>query len=153
MKGGIMPKEITKWDPFRDFSTLRSEMERVFDSMLGRYPRERVEGLWAPLVDVEETKDNIVARIELPGMKKEDIKVTLVNNMLTVSGERKHQVEEKGKTYYRIERAYGKFQRTVELPTEVLGDKAKATYKDGILELVIPKSEKAKEKEIAIEVS
>ncbi len=148
-----MPKEITKWDPFREFSTLRSEMERVFDSMLGRYPRERVEGLWAPLVDVEETKDNIIARIELPGMKKEDIKVTLMNNMLTISGERKHEAEEKGKTYYRIERAYGRFQRTIELPTDVMSDKAKATYKDGILELVIPKSEKAKEKEIAIEVS
>lgn len=148
-----MPKDITKWDPFREFSTLRSEMERVFDSMLGRYPRERVEGLWAPLVDVEETKDNIIARIELPGMKKEEIKVTLMNNMLTISGERKHEAEEKGKTYYRIERAYGKFQRTIELPTEVMSDKAKATYKDGILELVVPKSEKAKEKEIAIEVS
>jgi len=148
-----MPKDITKWDPFREFSSLRSEMERVFDSMLGRYPRERVEGLWTPLVDVEETKDNIVARIELPGMKKEDIKVTLMNNMLTISGERKHEAEEKGKTYYRIERTYGKFQRTIELPTEVMTDKAKAIYKDGILELVIPKSEKAKEKEVAIEVS
>jgi HSP20 family protein len=148
-----MAKEITKWDPLRDFSSLRNEMERVFDRMLGHYPRERVEGLWAPLVDVEETKDNIVARVELPGMKKEDIKVTLTNNMLTISGERKHQTEEKSKTYYRIERSYGKFQRTVELPSEVVADKAKANYKDGILELVIPKSEKAKEKEIAIEVS
>ena len=148
-----MPKDITKWDPFREFSTLRNEMERVFDSMLGRYPRERVEGLWAPLVDVEETKDNIIARIELPGMKKEDIKVTLMNNILTISGERKHEAEEKGKTYYRIERAYGRFQRTIELPTDVTSDKAKASYKDGILELVVPKSEKAKEKEIAIDVS
>lgn len=148
-----MPKDITKWDPFREFSTLRSEMERVFDSMLGRYPRERIEGLWAPLVDVEETKDNIIARIELPGMRKEDIKVTLMNNMLTISGERKHEAEEKGKTYYRIERAYGRFQRTIELPTDVMSDKAKASYKDGILELIVPKSEKAKEKEIAIDVS
>ncbi len=148
-----MPKEIAKWDPFRDFSLLRSEMDRLFDTMLGRYPRERAEGLWSPLVDVEETKDNIIARVELPGMKKDEIKVTLINNMLTVSGERKHASEEKGKTYYRIERAYGKFQRTVELPTEVVAEKAKATYKDGILELVIPKSEKAKEKEIAIEVT
>jgi HSP20 family protein len=148
-----MAKEITKWDPLRDFSNLRSEMERVFDTMLGRYPRERVEGLWAPLVDVEETKDNVIARIELPGIKKEDIKVSLHNNILTISGERKHQTEEKSKTYYRIERSYGKFQRTVELPSEVVADKAKANYKDGMLELVNSKSEKAKEKEIAIEVS
>jgi HSP20 family protein len=148
-----MPKDITKWDPFREFSTLRNEMERVFDSMLGRYPRDRVEGLWAPLVDVEETKDNIIARIELPGMKKEDIKVTLMNNILTISGERKHEAEEKGKTYYRIERTYGRFQRTIELPADVLSEKAKASYKDGILEMVVPKSEKAKEKEIAIDVS
>lgn len=148
-----MPKDITKWDPFREFAALRTEMERLFDSMLGRYPRERVEGLWAPLVDVEETKDNVVVRVELPGMKKDDIKVTLMNNVLTVSGERKHASEEKGRTYYRIERSYGKFQRTLELPSEVVADKAKATYKDGILEMVIPKTEKAKEKEIAIEVS
>lgn len=148
-----MPKDLAKWDPFRDVFSLRTEMDRFFDTMLGRYPRERVEGLWAPLVDVEETKNNVIARIELPGMKKEDIKVTLMNNMLTISGERKHEIEEKGKTYYRIERAYGQFQRTIELPTDVLADKAKATYKDGILELVIPKSEKAKEKEIAIEVN
>ena len=148
-----MPKEITKWDPFRDVFSLRTEMDRFFETMLGRYPRERGEGLWAPLVDVEETKDNVIARIELPGLKKEDIKVTIKNNMLTISGERKHETEEKGKTYYRIERAYGQFQRTIELPTDVLADKAKATYKDGILELVIPKSEKAKEKEIAIEVN
>ena len=148
-----MPKDITKWDPFRDVFSIRTEMDRLFDTMLGRYPRERVEGLWAPLVDVEETNDNVIARIELPGMKKEDIKVTLINTRLTISGERKHETEEKDKTYYRIERAYGQFQRTIELPAEVLADKAKATYKDGILELVIPKSEKAKEKEIAIEVN
>ena len=148
-----MPKEMSKWDPFREFSLLRTEMDRLFDSMLGRYPRERIEGLWTPLLDLEETKDSVIARVELPGMKKEDIKISVVNNVLTISGERRHQTEEKGKTYYRIERSYGKFQRAIELPSEVIADKAKASYKDGILELVMPKSEKAKEKEIAIEVT
>ena len=83
-------------------------------------------------------------------MKKEDIKISVSGDELCISGERKHEAEDKGKTFHRIERAYGKFQRSLVLPADVQGDKAKAAYKDGVLELTLPKSEKAKSHEIAI---
>lgn len=145
-----MAKHITTWDPFREVSSIRDELDRFFDSVFGRFPRERGETFWAPPIDIEETEDAIVIRAELPGMNKEDIKVNLSGDTLTISGERKQETEKKGRTYYRIERAYGKFQRTITLPAEVEGEKAKASYKAGVLELVLPKSEKAKAKEITI---
>ncbi len=145
-----MAKHLTTWDPFREMVSLRDELDRLFDSVFGRLPRERAETYWAPPLDIEENDDSIVVRVELPGMNKEDIKVSLSGDTLTISGERKQESERKGKTYYRVERAYGKFQRTVTLPAEVEGDKAKASYKAGVLELVLPKSEKSKAKEITI---
>ncbi len=145
-----MAKHITTWDPFREVSSIRDELDRFFDSLFGRFPRERGETFWAPPIDIEETDEAIVIRAELPGMNKEDIKVNLSGDTLTISGERKQEAEKKGRTYYRIERAYGKFQRTITLPAEVEGEKAKASYKAGVLELVLPKSEKAKAKEITI---
>ncbi len=145
-----MAKHLTTWDPFREMVSLRDELDRLFDSVFGRLPRERGETYWAPPMDIEETDDAVIVRAELPGMSKDDIKISLSGDTLTISGERKQESEKKGKTYYRIERAYGKFQRTVTLPTEVEGDKAKATYRAGVLELVLPKSEKSKAKEISI---
>ncbi len=145
-----MAKHLTSWDPFREMVSLRDELDRLFDSVFGRLPRERGETYWAPPVDIEETEDAIIVRAELPGMNKDDIKVSLSGDTLTIAGERKMESEKKGKTYYRIERAYGKFQRTVTLPAEVESDKAKASYKAGVLELVFPKSEKSKAKEITI---
>jgi HSP20 family protein len=146
-----MLKNLTIWDPLREVTSLRDDMDRFFDSMLGRWPRERPEPIWAPALDIEETKDDIVVKAELPGMRKEDIKITLSGDTLTITGERRHETEEKGKTFYRIERAYGKFQRTVVLPSEVDGSKVKAAYKAGILELVMPKSEREKAREIQIQ--
>lgn len=145
-----MAKHLTTWDPFREMVSLRDELDRFFDSVFGRLPRERGEAYWAPPLDIEETEDAIVVRAELPGMNKDDIKVSLSGDTLTISGERKMESEKKTKTYYRQERVYGKFQRTITLPAEVEGDKAKASYKSGILELVFPKSEKSKAKEITI---
>lgn len=145
-----MAKHLSTWDPFREMVSLRDELDRLFDSVFGRFPRERGEIYWAPPLDIEEIGEAVVVRVELPGMNKEDIKISLSGDTLTISGERKQEIEKKGKTYYRTERAYGKFQRTVTLPTEVEGDKAKATYRAGVLELVLPKSEKAKAKEISI---
>jgi HSP20 family protein len=145
-----MAKHLTTWDPFREMVSLRDELDRLFDSVFGRVPRERGETYWAPPLDIEETEDAIVVRAELPGMNKEDIKVSLSGDTLTIAGERKLETEKKTKTYYRQERVYGKFQRTVTLPAEVEGDKAKASYKAGVLELVLPKSEKSKAKEITI---
>jgi HSP20 family protein len=146
-----MARNLISWDPFRDVSAMREDMERLFDSMVSRYPRERVQAVWAPPVDVEETNDAMVVRAELPGMKREDIKVTVAEDTVTLSGERKYEIEQKNRTFHRVERAYGSFQRTIELPISVQGDKAQATYKAGVLELVLPKAERVKAREIAIE--
>jgi len=145
-----MAKNLIRWDPWHEMSSLRDDMDRLFDSMTGRYPRER-EALWAPPLDIEETKESIIVRTELPGMKREDIKISVHGDQLTISGERRHEAEQKERTFHRIERAYGKFQRTLVLPADVNGSKARASYKNGILELILPKSEEAKAHEIAIE--
>lgn len=146
--------DIMKWDPFRDMVSIRDEIDRLFDGSFGRMPAKRsvMEGIWAPLVDIEETKDDILIRAELPGMKKEDIKISVSEGRLQIAGERSKEKEEKEGTYHRIERTYGRFQRVVPLPVEVEAGKTKATYKDGMLEVRLPKAEKAKPKEIGIEV-
>lgn len=146
-----MARNLMTWDPFREMASMREDMERFFDSMLGRYPRERAEGFWAPAVDVEETNDAMILRAEIPGMKKEDIKVTVADDTVTIAGERRHEAEQKNKTFHRIERAYGSFQRTIVMPVSIQGDKATASYKAGVLELVLPKAEKVKAREITIE--
>jgi HSP20 family protein len=146
-----MARNLMTWDPFREVSTMREDMERLFDSMLGRFPREREQALWAPAVDVEETNEAMIIRAELPGMKREDIKVKVAEDMVTISGERKYETEQKDRTFHRVERAYGSFQRTIVLPVSVQGDKAAASYKTGLLELVLPKAERVKAREITVE--
>ncbi|MBN2378296.1 Hsp20/alpha crystallin family protein [candidate division WOR-3 bacterium] len=144
--------KIKKYDPFWGVDSFRRDMDRLFDSFFGNWPGEEYKGFWAPAVDVEETKDSIYVRVEIPGMKKEDIKIQAAGDTLVISGERRHSSEEKDRHFHRVERAYGKFQRALQLPVEVQSDKAKATYKDGILEVSFPKSEKAKAREIEIDV-
>jgi len=146
-----MARNLMAWDPFRDVSTMREDMERLFDSMLSRYPRERVQAVWAPSIDVEETNDAMIIRVELPGMKREDIKVTVAEDTVTISGERKYENDRKDRTFHRVERAYGSFQRAIALPVSVQGDKAEANYRAGVLELALPKAERVKAREITIE--
>jgi HSP20 family protein len=104
------------------------------------------------MMDIEETKNDIIVKAEIPGMKKDDIKIQISGDMLTISGERKHEEETKDKTYHRIERMYGQFQRVLRLPTEVQSGKTKAAYENGLLTITVPKAEEVKPKEIAIEV-
>lgn len=149
-----MKHEIQKWEPFRELSGFQDEMNQLFEDFFGRMPTRRMfaEGFWAPLMDIEETKDEILVKAELPGMRKEDVKIQINNDVLSITGERKREEETREKTYHRIERAYGKFQRMIRLPTEVDATKVKATYESGVLTVKLPKSEQAKPKEIAIEV-
>jgi len=130
-------------------------MNRLFDDFFGRLPMrtEGMERMWAPNVDVSETKDNIIVTAEIPGMTKDDIKVTFNENTLTLSGEKKQEKEEKDADYHRIERSYGSFTRSFDLPTTVQFDKIKANYKDGVLQVTMPKSEEVKPKEIPIAVN
>jgi HSP20 family protein len=144
-------KFLSRWEPFRDMLSLRADMDRLFKSLFGEIPEEK-EGFWAPVMDIEEDNDNIMVKAEIPGMKKEDIKVSVRNNVLMISGERAQEKELKNKTYHRVERYYGKFSRTITLPSEVETDKIKASYKDGVLCVTLPKPESKRPKQIDVEI-
>jgi len=137
---------VTRWNPVRD------EMTRFVDEFLGR--RFDAEGptVWQPRVDIEESEDQYVVRAELPGMKLEDIKITVEDNQLTIRGEKRREEEKKGSTYHRVERVYGTFERSFTLGHLVNSEKIGAYYRDGVLQVNIPKAEQAKAREIAIQV-
>jgi len=134
-------------------------MDRLFEDFFGReWPvlrpaRELVrEGVFTPAIDMYDKKDEIVVKVELPGLDKEDINLELSEDTLTLSGEMKREEEVKEADYYCCERAYGKFSRAIELPTKVRADQAEATFKSGILEIRLPKAEEAKPKQIKVHV-
>ena len=144
--------ETSNWPSSDRLSTLRDEVNRLFDFS---WP-SRDSGLfsgWSPTLDVHENKDTLVVQVELPGMKKEEIDIALHEGVLTVSGERKTERERKEGEVFRSERYFGKFQRSVTLPVAVDAGKVKASYKDGVLSIDLPKAEEAKPKQIAISVS
>ncbi len=147
---------IIRWRPLRDMVSIQDEMNKLFDDFFGRTPTrwfQPEEGLWTPTVDVSETKDNIVLSAEIPGLNKEDIKLSVQDNVLSLSGEKKQEKEEKDANYHRLERSYGSFCRSFTLPTPVQPDKVKASYKDGILKVTLPKTDEVKPKEIPISIS
>jgi len=146
-----MAWELTKWEPLRELDTMRNEMDRLWDSFFEGRPKVRF-GEWFPSLDVAETKNDIVVKVELPGMDQKDIDVSLSDGHLVIKGEKKHEKEEKEENYHFIERRYGSFTRSVQLPKEVKRDKISASYKNGILKVVLPKSEEAKKKEVKIQV-
>jgi HSP20 family protein len=108
--------------------------------------------MWTPAVDIVEREEDFTVNIELPGVNKEDVKITLENNVLTVRGEKKQKDEEKRKNYHRVERSYGSFQRSFTLPSIVRTDGVDASYKDGMLTIMLPKAEEAKAKQIEVRV-
>ena len=144
-------KKIKKWEPFRELVTMRDDMDRLFDVFFSPQPHI-MEDLWRPSIDIEENNGNLMVKAEIPGMDKKDIKVVVKDDMLTISGERKRENETKEKTFHRIERSYGQFRRMIRLPAEVDPDKVKATYKDGILNVTLPKPESMKPKHIDVEI-
>jgi HSP20 family protein len=148
-----MAWELTPWKPF-EFDRLRREMDRVWDSFFEGRPsrRAREEGEWLPSLDVSETKSDLVIKAELPGMDAKDIEISLNEGILTIKGEKKQEREEKEEGYHLIERSYGSFTRSIRLPKEVQSDKINASFKNGVLKVVLPKSEEAKKKEIKIKV-
>lgn len=111
-----------------------------------------LESEWAPCIDVAETGEEIVVTAELPGIKQEEVDITIADDTLTIKGKKKEEQEVRKENYHRIERSYGSFQRSISLPTSVQADKAKASYKDGVLYVTIPKVEEAKPKQIKIDV-
>jgi len=155
-----MAKELTIWKPFtelapfREFERMRRDMDRLWDSFLEGGPRRRIEerGEWLPSLDVSETKNELVVKAEVPGMDSKDIDISLSDGMLTIKGEKKQEKEEKEGDYHLVERSYGAFVRSVQLPKEVKAEKISASCKDGVLKITLPKSEEAKKKEIKIKV-
>ena len=138
--------------PWREMDILRREMENLRDRFIGERPLEWLRGEWVPSLDVSETKDKVVVKAEAPGIDPKEIDISLSNGILTLKGEKKKEREEKDESYHLIERSYGSFSRSVRLPAEVQEDQVKASYKDGILTITLPKTERAKERSIKIEV-
>jgi HSP20 family protein len=137
--------------PERRLGQLRSEMDSLFNRFFEGFPmRPRTDGEWLPAVDASETPKEILVRAEIPGMDPKDIDISLDSNCLILRGERKQKHEEKEENYYRIERRYGAFSMSVMLPAEVDPDKVNATYKDGILEIHMPKTKEAAVKRIQV---
>src|SRR5262249_5822238 len=137
------------WSPFDQLSTLRSEINRLFEEPFSGLARaSEFFDVWSPALDVYEDKDNLIVKAELPGLKKDEIDISIHEGALHISGERKQESEHKGGETYRSERFYGRFHRTVGLPKPVDAGKVNATYKDGVLTVTLPKSEEAKPKQI-----
>ncbi len=133
------------------YSHLREQLNRLFDVSTSRAPESF--GDWSPALDAFEDKDKYVVSLELPGMKREDISVTVHDGVLTVSGERKSEQDAKTGAVHRSERYYGKFTRSVSLPPTAKTDKVAASYKDGVLQIELPKAEEAKPKSIEVKIS
>lgn len=152
-------REVTPWRPFSDLTRMEREAERMFGDFFRRpilgltWPEPfRDIGIREPAIEVYEEKDDVVIKAEVPGMKKEDLDINISGSLLTIKGEKKQEEEVKKKGYYYSERSYGSFLRTVDLPKEVQVDKARAAFKDGVLEVRLPKTEEAKRKEVKIKV-
>lgn len=149
---------LTRWDPFRELEDMNERLSRVIGRTGLARGREGggkdtlVDFDWAPSVDIAETPEDFQIKAELPEVKKEDVKISIEDGVLRISGERKQEKEEQGKKWHRVERTYGSFLRTFALPTNVDESKVRADYKDGVLTLRLPKSAEAKPKSVQIPI-
>ena len=141
---------IVRWNPVREMLSVQDEMNRMLNDVFGRRYVEEGTLPWAPPVDIEETADHYLVRAELPGMKQDDIKITVEDNRLVLRGEKRRETEQSGVNYHRAERVYGQFERSFTLTHAVRQDRIEAIYKDGVLEVQIPKAEEAKAREIPV---
>lgn len=149
---------VTRWDPFREMD----EIQKRFGSIFGLTPQraavangkeDMTVAQWLPLVDITEDDREYLIKAELPEVKKEDVKVTVENGVLTISGERKFEKEEKDKRYHRVERAYGSFTRSFSVPDDADDGKVGAEFKDGVLTVRLTKSEKARPRSVEVKVA
>lgn len=145
---------IVKGYPQQEVTSFQDSVNRLFDNFFGspRGQSELTSTAWVPPVDIYDTKDEVVLKVELPEIDVKDVKISAVSNVLSISGERKLSAEAKEENYYRIERAYGTFVRTFTLPTTVDAARISAKYKDGVLRLVLPKKEESKPRQVNIEI-
>jgi HSP20 family protein len=142
---------LIRWDPVRDLDSLQGDMNRLFDRFFeGRGANGGSVRRWIPAMDLVETGDSLVLRADLPGMKEDDVEIEIKDGVLTISGERKSESEEKGEGFHRVERAFGRFSRSLSLPDGVDADKIAASFTDGVLEVKVPKPEETKPTRVAI---
>ena len=146
---------LVRWDPFRELEDMSERLNRVFSrpSLRNSGKENLTVADWMPTVDISETEGEYLIKAELPEVRKEDVKVTVENGVLTLQGERRQEKEEKGKRFHRVECSYGSFVRSFTLPESVDESSVKAEYKDGVLNLHLPKSEKVKPKAIDVKVA
>ena len=144
---------VIRWDPFRDLNTLQDRMNRLFEEANrgGRADEPTATTSWSPSVDVFETEESIVVKAEVPGVDPKEIELSLENNVLTLKGDRRFEKETKDENYHRIERSYGGFSRSFSIPALVEEAGIKADYKDGVLTIVLPKTQKTRPKQIQID--
>lgn len=140
---------LIRWEPAREMVTLREAMDRLFDDAFTR-PFGLTTGIQAPAVDMYQTDDEVVVRATLPGLKADDVQISITGDLLSIKGEFKEKSEAKEKSYHLREQRYGSFERTLGLPTQVLADKAKAEFEDGILTITLPKAEEARPRTITV---
>jgi len=142
---------LTTWDPIHDLFGVSREMGRLFDDRFAalREPETRASS-WVPPVDIHETNESYHIAVDLPGVKKEDVSLEVKESVLSIRGERRGEKEVSEKNVHRIERQYGIFQRAFRLPSNIDGSRVKASYKDGVLEITLPKAESAKPRQIEI---
>jgi HSP20 family protein len=147
---------IIRWDPFRELEEMAERLNRLFPRPSPRAETGR-ESLtvpdWVPAVDIAETAEEYLVKAELPEVKKDDVRVSFEDGVLTIEGERRQEKEEKGRKFHRVERSYGRFLRSFRVPDEVDGARIRAEFKDGVLAVHLPKSEKAKPKAVEIKVA
>lgn len=145
---------MPRTSPFRDLATLQDRINRMFGdfSFPAGAPDVEVATTWAPAVNIFEDQEEVAVTADLPGMKKEDVEITLENNVLTLRGHRRLEDEDKRENYHRVERAYGTFARSFTLPNTVNSEKISAEYTDGVLQIHLPKREESKPRQISVKV-
>lgn len=141
---------LVRWTPFRDLMNIQDEMNRLFEDFFRRPAQSGEMGTWTPVMDVSETNDKITVKMDLPGVTKEDVNISIIGDTLQVKGEKKQEKEVKEENYHRIERTYGSFFRSVELPSRVVAEKITAKFKDGVLTIELPKADEVKPHAIEI---
>ena len=144
---------ITRWDPFRNLSSLQDQVNRLFETSFKANADNSALTTWAPPVDIYETENELVIKADLPDVVEKDVDIRVENNMLTIRGERKFEESVKEDNYLRVERAYGSFSRSFSLPNTVNTEAIQATYKDGVLRVVLPKRAESKPKQVKINVT
>jgi HSP20 family protein len=141
---------LVRWDPARELDSLQSDMNRLFDSFFGGRVANGGQRRWIPAMDLVETEDHLVLRADLPGLGEDDVNIEIKDNVLTISGERRSEHEEKTEGFYRVERAYGGFSRSLTLPRGIDAGAVTASFDQGVLEVKVPKPEERKPTRVQI---